>query len=65
MKELSLENYLLSLISKREKDLKLLKANEKDYSKKDYEILFHRYTGSISDMQMALTAFSNPLNQFQ
>ena len=49
-KELTIENYILSLIKKRERDLKELESNRKDYSVRDYQSLFHRWHGALSDL---------------
>ena len=62
-KELTIEDYILSLIKKRERDLKELESNRKDYSVRDYQSLFHRWHGALSDLYMTLTAYNNPSSQ--
>lgn len=63
--KLTLENYVLMQIKKRERDLEILKINEKEYSKQDYHSLWSRYHGAISDLLICLTAYNNPLSQVE
>lgn len=62
-KQLTHESFILDLIAKRQFDLKKLELEKQDYSKKDYQCLWNRWTGSLSDLYLCITAHNNPLSQ--
>jgi hypothetical protein len=53
------ENYIIELMKNKEKEIDALFTNKKDYTERDYDVLFHRLEGQRMILLMLLSGHDN------